>query len=661
MFKKISWGLLVLIVLLALPATWDRVQTEEANPYYEIGVPDEQIEDMADALQSFQDEEDILDELRASGVRSVAVESLTLSDLEDKDIIDEIDEVDLVADYGMEEEELPEHPGLFLKIHEPEHELLEQVETAFNFHLEQFVEEAETTFIDEDDSFSVTSFSREDQEFYYLPYAERLLSMPIGYDWERIEQLADHGFKPLPRPSDDLHYVEDPTHYMYGELERMTEYDAQQVMFLGSEVPGYGGELEGMRVFAENLRDMGYHFMPIEFSDQNGLSYMIRSQDMDDRVIRSISRTIGKDGGNELAEHATVLTRAAKERNIRYFHVNPLIDRNDFSETYYTPQEAQQGLEDTTALAEMIHTDMPASFSGGEDIGAGTFAELHQPTWLKALTILGTIVLSGLLLHDTFPRIKWAGMAGLALIAAAYAVTGMDLLLKGFALLAGVVAAIYAVLSVREVQSWKHLFLVYIRSAAITLLGAWLIIHMLYGHEFIVHTDQFTGVKVLAGLPFAVGGLYIFRHRVLWLLRLQVRYWHLVLLGIAGGLLFFYLMRTGNEGVVLPYEAEIRQGLETILYVRPRTTEFLIGMPFFTLGLYMMMKKDWLAPFFLVFGLLGFASMVGTFTHLHTPLIISGLRMFYGLVIGLGVGMVFIGIYRLIRYSVCPWIKKRWF
>lgn len=157
-----------------------------------------------------------------------------------------------------------------------------------------------------------------------------------------------------------------------------------------------------------------------------------------------------------------------------------------------------------------------------------------------------------------------------------------------------------------------------------------------------------------------LGGFILFFKEIMQILKASVKYWHLVVLAVIGVALLYYVMRSGNEAQVLGAELRFRQLLEDILYVRPRTSEFLIGLPLFFLGMYMTMLKKKYAKLFLAAGFIAFASMVGTFTHLHTPLYISGLRTLYSALSGIILGGVLIIVYRIWLEKIYPRIKTRW-
>ena len=103
--------------------------------------------------------------------------------------------------------------------------------------------------------------------------------------------------------------------------------------------------------------------------------------------------------------------------------------------------------------------------------------------------------------------------------------------------------------------------------------------------------------------------------------------------------MYLYLVRTGNENTaVSQWELTFRNILDKVLYVRPRTKEFLLGYPFLLL-IYSYGYRDIFLPL-LVFAAIGQVSLVNTFAHIHTPLAISLLRTFNGLWVGIVLGLL---------------------
>jgi hypothetical protein len=109
------------------------------------------------------------------------------------------------------------------------------------------------------------------------------------------------------------------------------------------------------------------------------------------------------------------------------------------------------------------------------------------------------------------------------------------------------------------------------------------------------------------------------------------------------------LVRSGNESDVAPsaFELSLRHLLTHVLSVRPRFKEFLVGFP-------CMMVLSALSPihrraigWLLALGIgVGVGDVIDTFSHLHTPIEVSVLRIVNGLIVGAIVGAIVIWIYR---------------
>jgi hypothetical protein len=100
--------------------------------------------------------------------------------------------------------------------------------------------------------------------------------------------------------------------------------------------------------------------------------------------------------------------------------------------------------------------------------------------------------------------------------------------------------------------------------------------------------------------------------------------------------------RTGNEpGVgVSGVELKFRSLLDRFLPARPRTKEFLLGHPALVLGLafWLRGRRRWALPL-LVIGVVGQVSLLNTFCHIHTPLMLSVVREVTGLIAGAAIGL----------------------
>ncbi|ABR30782.1 hypothetical protein SU69_04700 [Thermosipho melanesiensis] len=105
----------------------------------------------------------------------------------------------------------------------------------------------------------------------------------------------------------------------------------------------------------------------------------------------------------------------------------------------------------------------------------------------------------------------------------------------------------------------------------------------------------------------------------------------------------YYIIRSGNYGFVLNFERHIREVLENVFIIRPRTKELLF-YPFLFLSTYvdnMFYKK--------VFQLLGSIALISTFNtfcHIRAPMFINAYRELITLCVSL---IVFFAIFSIIR------------
>ncbi len=118
----------------------------------------------------------------------------------------------------------------------------------------------------------------------------------------------------------------------------------------------------------------------------------------------------------------------------------------------------------------------------------------------------------------------------------------------------------------------------------------------------------------------------------------------LVIIGI------IYLWRSSNLGKASHMELILRHTLQDLLGVRPRLKEFLLGYPSLAVWILLKGKQELKGTLIssTVTGLafISVASILDSFAHLHTPILISTLRSLWGTLIGILLGS---GILLLLR------------
>lgn len=194
-------------------------------------------------------------------------------------------------------------------------------------------------------------------------------------------------------------------------------------------------------------------------------------------------------------------------------------------------------------------------------------------------------------------------------------------------------------------------------ATGVALLGALVVVGVMSSPLAMEEIERFRGVKLVLALPPIVALLlYLFSGRyaagstsVRAVLFTPLRAYQLIaglaILG-AGAVL---LMRSGNQSEIAPSHLELalRRGLETVLSVRPRLKEFLIGYPAMMLVPALLPAHRRAVGWLFALGAgVGIGDIVDTFSHLHTPLLVSLLRIFNGLWIGIVIGIALIWVYR---------------
>ncbi len=196
-------------------------------------------------------------------------------------------------------------------------------------------------------------------------------------------------------------------------------------------------------------------------------------------------------------------------------------------------------------------------------------------------------------------------------------------------------------------------------ATGVALLGALVVVGVMSSPLAMEEIERFRGVKLVLVLPPLIALLlYVFdrrfgsgveRPRDVFLSPILT---YQLLAGIAiVAAAALLLMRSGNDSDISPsqFELTLRHVLTSVLSVRPRFKEFVIGIPCLMLvpALYAAHRRavGWL----LALGIgVGIGDVIDTFSHLHTPLTVSALRIFNDLVVGIAIGALLVWAYRRI-------------
>jgi len=492
----------------------------------------------------------------------------------------------------------------------------------------------------------------------HLHSSERA-TLGLGFPLVQLEQAAAEGLDIIPRLRNWEPVYESGLAEVMRWVERIPRLAA--VGFNEPTLPGDPSDPLIIEAIADAIAPLGVPLVSFEFYDQLGLTSL--AYRLDNEIIR-----VHAIAENELHRYADVndalnrYTLAATERNIRYIYVR--------FQNLINPAAA---MLPATELIEEVHD---ALLDSGLFIGNPRPLPAYSIPLLPLLLLgAGTIAGGGWLAALTFGRFfqgkKWTVLFVILLLLgllvwAAALLFFPNLARKVFALLSAIIFPSLGIVLVLNLKlpEWtgvKRVILAIFQlgiMSALTLFGAMIMSALLSEPVFMVKLDRFVGVTLSYLAPLAVVPFVLWLREKDWYGRLSgtaksdVSFWQLgvSILVLAG--LALYVMRSGNDnpGAVMDFELQARQMLGDIFGVRPRTTEFLIGHPVMLVLLYYGYKYN-MFPVLLI-GVMGQASLMNTYAHLHTPLAISLRRSFFGLLLGVVIGIILIVILELVFRQV---------
>lgn len=426
----------------------------------------------------------------------------------------------------------------------------------------------------------------------------------------------------------------------------------RRLICAGEEVLGFRGLVTYV---ADKINEAGLVFGSIEFGKQKGDARM--SEELDARLVRvhSVSSAeMATMSPNMVVER---FVRAVRERNIRLCYVR-LIETSG-------PDPIGTNLSFVGSIVDGISR---AGYSAGQ---AKPLEDREVNPLLRSLIAL-SIAAGASLLLGSLMSLSPVARYGLTLVVTAFGVGLAIVGGMGVKLLALASALIFPTLGVmmfvgprfvsdqREASQASKAVGLFVGMSAMSLVGALFIAGLLAERSFMVKVDQFAGIKVAHLLPllavmfFMAAGLPIHgKHpSEVWrevksnlrrVMSHPLFVWHAVAMVFALLIVGIALIRTGNDpGVgVSSLELKFRSILDKLLVVRPRTKEFLIGHPAMLLGTALLLagRRAWGLPL-VALGVLGQVSLVNTFCHIHTPLSLSIMRAWNGLIVGILFGII---------------------
>ncbi|MBQ6852546.1 MAG: hypothetical protein IJO07_00030, partial [Peptococcaceae bacterium] len=458
----------------------------------------------------------------------------------------------------------------------------------------------------------------------------------VGFDLNGITRMSDLGLGIVPQLRSWANPTDESLRKAFTEIEEMP--NMEYLLFNDKAIPGYPNKIRAVAILLKD--DAGNSKITIgtiEFSDQKGLNQLGVLLNKDVIRLHTIANTEMANMTPDTALDRWLL--AARERNmrsllVRFFDITTPGSNLQGNLEYI--ESIQQGLLDSGFVLDQTYRKPASVYTNnlllaliGVGVAAGVMLillEMRLPKLSILVMLSGTAVWLALLLVDPIMAKKM--MSLLSVIT--FPTLSCLLFMKP------------------EASSVRKAVLTLLKMCAISYIGAILMVGMMADILFMLKLDQFIGVKLahvvpIVAVPFI---LYIWNEEkpltfVKQLLEKALDYkWTIlgVLVAVAG---VIYLSRTGNSGAELSAaESAMRTFLNDVMGVRPRSKEFLIGYPFALLLFWMgASRKNWLLT---IPAIIGQVSLVNTYAHIHTALIMSMQRSLNGLILGIAVGLLLI-------------------
>ncbi|MDQ6767545.1 MAG: DUF5693 family protein [Candidatus Eremiobacteraeota bacterium] len=361
-----------------------------------------------------------------------------------------------------------------------------------------------------------------------------------------------------------------------------------------------------------------------------------------------------------------------RERNIRVIYLRPfphVIQRQEPGGTLVTESAEETNLDMLRRLREGLEQN---GFRTGHASRFVDFKSLRL-TLLYFIVALGAAGAFLLLLHIYGVAKLWMAWAFFGLTTAAFwlsALLGHDSIVRElwalgaaltFAVLAGTTLAPYFNRPApSRGRSWRRDLrdglVCMVRACSVATLGGLFVVGLLSQATFMLEVQQFVGIKLLlVAPPLVLIALYTFAplfgapRRPNEVAVAPLRVWQFAAVLVAATAAALLLMRSGNQPDigVSGWETQLRGFLTWLLGVRPRFKEFLLGFPALMLLPALAVVHRRAAGWFIVIAAgIGLADVIDAFSHIHTPLLITLLRVALGLIFGLLIGIVAQRVYR---------------
>ncbi len=368
-----------------------------------------------------------------------------------------------------------------------------------------------------------------------------------------------------------------------------------------------------------------------------------------------------------LEQRVSSVVLGVEERNVKMIYLSPGAPELDLS-------SPSLGMEELRDLLRLLSERLPKAPERIEDL------TLSRSAFLKGfilgalltrilITLALLLMLVGAILwafpEESTPYLIGISVVGVISLISVKDISGIrELLIISFYALAS--SVIFVALLRRILQANYNLTLkVSLATLIVLLLGTitGLSLHILYaGYPLkVLGVIPVRGVKAILVIPILVVAFWGMGELKLW--EKPIKFYQVFVGLLILGVLGIYLLRSGNVNMASGLELHLREVLRELFGVRPRFKEVLFGYPSLALGMYLLSSFEdnypedvrLLIALTLSLGAITLASVIDTFAHIHTPLLISLKRAFLGWILGL----IFSGAILSILSYLLALLRKR--
>lgn len=661
--NKIYIFFVLIAVILSIIIGYQRSKLEENFNRIDITMSMNKIRELS--FTEIYDIKELLKKVKSAGISSIAIHEDTIETLSGQGKIAFLNTNDLAKLNIINAENITESnfiaPGeLMVKC--KDYTLFKRMEKYFKLYLgENIVREGI------ENSNHYTLILRGD--------AENLVKYGLGFSEEDITLVHDMGFNLILRPKNPTKITNEIIKEKTSSLSQIK--NVSMIIFDEEETLGYPSDTM-LREVAEFLKNNNYPFGMIEFASQKGIHSIAAGNSKLAVRVHSITE-------NEM-EKISIKTaidrwlRAAQERNIRLFYLNPFLNTRE-------EETVQYNIDYIKKIADEL-------LSNNYAIGKASLFPRYEISSFNIFIIsLGILAAGMLLLMEIFNINKHYElillMIGFIFIIIINLLTGKIFLIKILALSSALIFPGLSILRNKRyllnlsynkqcnyVQNnnkikactyaglFKKILFGITSVMLISVVGGLIVGALLTHHQFILGIQLFSGIKIAYIFPLIFVIFYLWweskenKLRLIKDFKQPILFEHAFLIFLFLIFVVIYVARSGNFSFlpVPDIEEKMRLFLENYLIARPRSKEFLIGYPLLSLAIAMnYLDISYLKLPIIVMGTVAPVTIVNTYCHVHTSLSFSLLRTFNGYWLGMLFGIIIASILYFILYIYRKW------